>query len=139
MLSKTTHTYAHTSSGDLKLDVYLPPDPSVIDISVPAFIYFHGGGLVAYSREFIPIHMVQSCIRRNWPLISVDYNLLPQAKGKDLVSNIQDAYTFVREKLSEIVGISEGLWEKIVIGGNSAGILEFNYSCRDINIDLILD
>jgi hypothetical protein len=37
------------------------------------------------------------------------------------------------------MGIGEGLWEKVVIGGNSAGIFEFNYSYRDINIDIILD
>jgi acetyl esterase/lipase len=75
--------------------------------------------------------MVQSCVQRSWPLISVDYNLLPQAKGKDLVSNIHDAYKFVRKNLSRIAGMGEEIWKNIIIGGNSAGIVALHSSTRD--------
>jgi acetyl esterase/lipase len=129
MLSKTTHIYAQSESGPLQLVVYLPQNRNTIKTCDPAFMYFHGGGLVAFNREFIPTHIVQSCVQRNWPLISVDYNLLPQARGKSLLSNIRDSYRFVRENLSSIIGKGDALWEKVIVGGNSAGIITFTYLC----------
>lgn len=77
------------------------------------------------NRELVPVHVVQSCIKRGWPLISPDYDLLPQVKGENLVENIRNAYSFVREKLFSIVNGKEGqegVWENIVVAGASAGI-----------------
>lgn len=79
------------------------------------------------NREMVPVHIVQSCLKRGWPLISPDYDLLPQVKGESLVANMRDAYSLVRENLFSILNGTgkEGggeVWENIVVAGSSAGI-----------------
>ncbi|RDW88353.1 hypothetical protein BP6252_00385 [Coleophoma cylindrospora] len=121
MIPRTTHTYATSQSGALKLDVFHIPRKIAFEGKRPAILYFHGGGLVALNRELVPKHIMQSCLRRNWPIVSADYDLLPQAEGTSLVDNARDSYAFVRENLGKILGEGDGIWENIIVMGSSAG------------------
>lgn len=66
---------------------------------------------------------MQSSLSRNWPLVSADYRKLPQTSGKEVLQDVKDAYTFVVEKVPELLGSGMGEWcEKVVVIGQSAGL-----------------
>ncbi|PQE22844.1 Endomembrane 70 protein [Rutstroemia sp. NJR-2017a BBW] len=117
MVSKTTHVFKNVDNLDLKVDAYLPT-ASEKPWST-AVLYLHGGGLVAFDREFLPTHVVQSCMIRGWPLFSADYRLMPQASGRDMLEDVVAAYDFVRTELLTKPGFEENI--KIVLMGASAG------------------
>ena len=96
MVSLQTHTFKTIDSLELKLDIYtIPSTITSLTPSTPAFLFFHGGGLVGFNRKLLPAHVVQASLSRGWPLISSDYQLLHQVTGKEIVEDASDAYTFV--------------------------------------------
>ncbi|KAL3423112.1 hypothetical protein PVAG01_04859 [Phlyctema vagabunda] len=122
MVRKTTHTFSTASSPiPLNLDIYHPRPRGDGPRNGPAMLYFHGGGVVAMDRSLVPRHIVQSCLKRGWPLVSADYEKLPNSTGMDIVRNIKEAYAFVREDLRRILYGEDGLWEEVLVGGISAG------------------
>ena len=48
-MSKYTITYKRVGDLDIKIDVTVPPSATV-DSSLPALIYYHGGGLLSGCR-----------------------------------------------------------------------------------------
>jgi hypothetical protein len=63
---------------------------------------------------------VQSCLARNWPLVSADYRKLPQTSGIDVLADVKDAYMFVVEKVPHLLGASqEARCEKVVVVGHN--------------------
>lgn len=44
-----TITYSRVGSLDIKLDLYIPPEPK--QGLVPALVHFHGGGMIAGCRK----------------------------------------------------------------------------------------
>jgi acetyl esterase/lipase len=91
MLTKTTHIYAHHSGLDIPCDVYEAPD---FPITTPVVLFFHSGGLIGRSREYVHPWLVQVCLERKWPLISASYRLLPQTGPSGLVEDAAAAYRF---------------------------------------------
>lgn len=67
---------------------------------------------------------MQSCLSRNWPLVSADYRKLPQTSGADVFEDVKDAYRFVVEKVPVLLG-GEGRCERVVVMGASAGLSSF--------------
>jgi acetyl esterase/lipase len=69
--------------------------------------------------------MVQSSLTRGWPLISIDYRVIPQASALDILGDIRDAHRFVLDKLPtelEKLQYSPKINpEKLIVAGNSAG------------------
>ena len=90
------------------LDVHLP------DCSkFPVFIYFHGGGIVAGSKEqqWIP-HLVKKGIA----VVSCNYRLYPEASYPDFIKDAAAAVAWTYKHLGEYGEVKE-----IFIGGSSAG------------------
>jgi acetyl esterase/lipase len=127
MASRSTHVFKTVDKLELKVDIYTrssDPNPTPSDPERPVVLFLHGGGFVAFNRQHVPPHVVQSCLIRGWTLVSADYRLLPQVKGADILEDIKDAYNFVREKLPGILAGREGRTgpiENIIIVGQSAG------------------
>ncbi|KAH6715813.1 Alpha/Beta hydrolase protein [Leptodontidium sp. MPI-SDFR-AT-0119] len=128
MATKTTHTFKTVDSIDLKVDIYTRT--SDIDNSVkyntksPVILFIHGGGFVAFDREHLGPSIIQSALKRSWPLVSTDYRKLPQVRGKELLEDVKDAYSFVREDLPGILAGTEDKlppFENIIVVGQSAG------------------
>lgn len=105
MASKSTHTFKTVGALDLKVDIYTKTSDAnrVYTPISPVILFIHGGGFVAFDRCHLGPSIVQSALKRGWPLISTDYRKLPQANGKDLLEDIQDAYSCVREDLPGIL------------------------------------
>ncbi|KAG6902617.1 hypothetical protein C0995_014223 [Termitomyces sp. Mi166 len=131
----------HLSTVDAHLDVYPPAFTSVANgttPSVPAVIYFHGGGLtVGNSQSWFPTWLYNRTTNAGYTFISADYQLLPPATGHDILQDIQDVLRFVisREFVStstDSSGAETGsvhmggfrYWidpEAIAVAGSSAG------------------
>ncbi|KAK0111905.1 hypothetical protein ONS96_001172 [Cadophora gregata f. sp. sojae] len=127
MATKTTHTFKTVGSVDIKVDVYTrSSDAGSVKYtpSSPVVLFIHGGGFVAFDRSHLGPSIVQSALKRGWPLVSTDYRKLPQISGKEMLEDIQDAYSFVREDLPGILaGTEEKLppFENVIVVGQSAG------------------
>lgn len=135
MAAKSTHIFKTIGPVDLKVDIYTRASDAAgrLDLSPtsPVVLFIHGGGFVAFDREHLGPSIVQSCLKRGWPLVSTDYRKLPQVSGKELLEDVKDAYTFVRRKLPSILArSSEKLepFENVIVVGQSAG--EFSMLIR---------
>ncbi|KAF7867164.1 hypothetical protein EAF04_005248 [Stromatinia cepivora] len=84
MIPKSTHIFKQVDNLDLKVDIIY--SSSLTSVST-AVLYLHGGGLTGFDRELLPSHIVQSCLLRNWPIISADYRLMPQASAQDMLDD----------------------------------------------------
>ena len=113
------------------------PDLIVNHDTTPVVLFFHAGGLTAWSRKSINPSLVQATLKREWTLVSVDYRLLPQATAEDLLEDVKDAYQFVVDRLPSI--LNNASWargldmartgRRIIVAGASAGKLE-NHGSR---------
>jgi len=84
--TKRSVVYKTVDNLEIKADIYTHA-PGGIDVNTPVVLFFHGGGVTAWNRLGIPAHVVQSCLKRRWVLVSADYRLLPQATGKEVVED----------------------------------------------------
>jgi acetyl esterase/lipase len=122
MATKQTHTFKTVGPLPLKVDIYTRSSSSTYDPKRPIVFFLHGGGFVAFDRASLPPHIVQSCLTRNWPLVSADYRKLPQINGKEVLQDVKDAYQFVVEKIPGLLsGGKEERCEKVIVVGQSAG------------------
>jgi len=128
MASKQTYTFKVVGSLTLKVDIYTPSSSTAPPYNPgnPIVLWLHGGGFVAADRSCLPPHIVQSCLSRNWPLVSADYRKLPQTSGTDVFEDVKDAYQFVVEKVPAILG-AEVRCERVVLMGASAGLSPFKH------------
>lgn len=112
MISKSTHIFQQIDNLDLKVDIIYPSSLKFVSAAV---LYLHGGGLTGFDRELLPPHIAQSCLLRNWPIISADYRLMPQASAQDMLDDVISAHSFVNIKLHKILNLKEDGNKKIDI------------------------
>lgn len=91
------------------LDLYLPDGESF-----PVFVYIHGGGLEAGTKD-APVGMAEYLTNRGIALASVEYRMYPEAKYPDFIEDVAKAVAWVKAN-SAAYGFS-----KIFVGGSSAG------------------
>ncbi|KAF8815572.1 alpha/beta-hydrolase [Phlegmacium glaucopus] len=124
--SYTTLSYKRLPSGkEVLLDFYPPKisgDASPIK-TIPAIIFFHGGGLIMGNRrEFFPAWLQKRANSLGYAFISADYQLLLPATGHDVLSDVQDVFKFVTENnIAHRKTTFEIDPEKIIVAGGSAG------------------
>jgi len=93
------------------LDLVLP-EGNAFDA---VFVYFHGGGLKAGSKnpsEVFISHLVQ----RNIAVATANYRMYPNAKFPEFIEDAADAVAWVFQHIGEY-----GHCEKVFTGGSSAG------------------
>ncbi|KAG6919244.1 hypothetical protein DXG01_008040 [Tephrocybe rancida] len=86
------------STIDINLDVYPPAFVTGNDTksTVPAVVYFHGGGLTVGNRgSWFPTWLHNRTTNAGYAFISADYQLLPSSTGHDIVQDVQDVLAFV--------------------------------------------
>jgi len=63
MSSTTTLVYSRVDDLEIRLDIDFPSKEKSIDTTIPALIFFHGGGLVGGNRQsFIPMQLKRKSI-----------------------------------------------------------------------------
>lgn len=93
------------------LDLILP-DGDHFDA---VFLYFHGGGLKAGSKNPNAV-FAQYLASHNVAVATANYRMYPDAKFPDFIEDAADAVAWVKNHIGEY-----GACDKIFVGGSSAG------------------
>jgi len=83
--------YATPPTGELKLDLYLPPEPPAQP--VPLLIWIHGGGWSEGGRGFCPLAPLA---RQGFAVASISYRLSGQAKFPAQIEDCKAAVRWLR-------------------------------------------
>ena len=110
---KTTIVYKKGNNLKLKRIFY----PTSLQ-SAPVIVYIHGGGLFWGSREDIKAEQVEYYLQAGFNVFSIDYRLAPETKIPDIITDISDALSWLKDE-----GIKQFDYdsEKIAVIGGSAG------------------
>lgn len=111
---KRTVTYKSIGGCAIQADVYRLPDST----RPPVILWIHGGALILGDRGMIPAQHVERLLREGFAVVSIDYRLAPETKLPGIVSDIEDAYQWVRQDGSEQFGLDG---DRIAVVGRSAG------------------
>ena len=112
-------------AGDLPYRLYTPADDT--GETLPGFVFFHGGGMVAGgidSHDRIAAALAQSTGCR---LVSVDYRLAPEHKFPAAIEDAIAATRWVSEQAASL-GIDA---KRLVVGGDSAGATLAAVVCQE--------
>lgn len=110
----TTHTYKQVGDLKIKADVYRNENGRV----QPVVVWIHGGALIMGHREAIDARIKQAAIERNYVLVSLDYRLAPETMLPGIVSDIEDAFEWIRASGPKLFQADS---ERIAVVGGSAG------------------
>jgi acetyl esterase/lipase len=113
-LVKKTHTYKIAGALKIQADVYRPDDTTVR----PVLVWIHGGALITGSKSGVPKNLLELCQEEGFTLVSIDYRLAPEVKLPEIISDVEDCFTWLRKDGPTLLGIDPG---RMVIAGGSAG------------------
>ncbi|MCA9189727.1 MAG: ankyrin repeat domain-containing protein, partial [Planctomycetales bacterium] len=102
--------YARADEHSLRLDLYLPGDPTQADL----IVWVHGGAWRSGSKSDMPL---TELVRAGYAVASVDYRLSPVARFPAQVHDIKAAVRYLRY-LSNRYGYRT---DHVAIAGSSAG------------------
>ncbi|ORY81772.1 Alpha/Beta hydrolase protein [Leucosporidium creatinivorum] len=117
--SPATYCFKTVDGLPIHADVFLPTSTSTH--SLPVLLWWHGGGLLMSSRATIGPHLRRAAEKYKMAVVSADYRLAPQAPIPQIMEDVRDAASWVRDKLPGILG--EGVIDpaRLIVGGHSAG------------------
>ena len=106
-------TYHQANGMELKIDIYQPRDQTD---PAPTFIYYHGGGWMAGSKEVNVLRLIPY-LEKGWAAVNVQYRL----------GNVSLAPAAVEDSLCALRWIARNAdqygfdTDRLVVSGNSAG------------------
>ena len=112
-VSHSTHTYKRVGDVEIKADVHRLNDDEVR----PVVVWIHGGALIMGGRERIN-QQLQQLIRDGVVVVSIDYRLAPETKLPAIISDVEDAFKWVREHGPALFAADPN---RIGVWGSSAG------------------
>ena len=111
---RTTYEFKRAGDCTIRADVYRSPG---LDVR-PVVLWLHGGALIMGSRHGIDRAFLDSLVKAGYVVVSIDYRLAPETKLPDILTDVQDAYRWVREQGP---GLFQANPEEIAVAGGSAG------------------
>ncbi|KAJ7583862.1 Alpha/Beta hydrolase protein [Mycena floridula] len=121
-----TATYKTVHDHIIQADVLIPK--SISPARYPVIVSFHGGGLVLGARlipDWFAQWYIDYALKHSAIIITADYRLLPEAKGKDLLEDLDDLWKWLHDDFPTFLaesapGFSPDL-TRILSTGDSAG------------------
>lgn len=111
---KETVTYKRVDGLDIKADVFHDGATK----PRPAVVWIHGGGVINGHRESVSSQVREFATSNGYVLVSLDYRLAPESKLPEVVSDIEDAFRWLRGEGAARFGIDPN---RIAVSGGSAG------------------
>lgn len=108
-----TFTYKEINETEIKAELF-----PTTQKNAPLIIYIHGGGLIWGTRNDINQEQVQLYNEHGFHVLSIAYRLAPETKLPGIISDIQDAFIWVKEELPNSLDYDES---KVIVVGSSAG------------------
>jgi acetyl esterase/lipase len=112
--SKSTHTYKTIDSLNIEADVYRAEGNDIR----PAILWIHGGALISGHRGNLRAEQLQRYLNAGFVVVSIDYRLALETKLPAILSDLDDAWRWLRTKGPEAFKIDP---ERIAVVGHSAG------------------
>ncbi len=119
-----TYTYKRVGDLEIKAEVHRPDDGVVR----PVVVWIHGGALIMGHRQGISNRVRQYCRRSGHVLVSLDYRLAPESKLPEIISDIEDAFRWIRERGPELFAADPN--KLAVMGGSAGGYLTLTAGFR---------
>ncbi|CAF1004566.1 unnamed protein product [Rotaria sp. Silwood1] len=96
MSTTATVVYSRMDDLEIRLDIDFPLKEEFTDSTIPALIFFHGGGLIAGNRQsFIPMQLKRDILAIGWAFISADYRLLIPCTGHDILADVKSLFNYL--------------------------------------------
>ncbi|HEV7402154.1 MAG TPA: alpha/beta hydrolase [Chthoniobacteraceae bacterium] len=111
---KSTVIYKRDNGLDIKLDAFYSPAAQ----PRPAVVWIHGGGLINGHREQISSQVRDFARANGFVLVSLDYRLAPETKLPAILSDLEDAFRWMRSEGAAKFQIDP---QRIAVTGGSAG------------------
>lgn len=111
---KRTYTYKTVKDLKIRADVYRKVDDKI----KPAILFIHGGALIMGNRTWIDPVQIERYLNEGYAIISIDYRLAPQAKLRQILEDLDDAYRWIRLEGQNLLRIDPS---KIAVIGHSGG------------------
>ena len=114
MIQSETYIYKSVGDCDIKADVYQVFKTSSRS---PVLVHIHGGCLMYGSRGLNGIQLGKY-LDAGYTVVTIDYRLAPETLIPDIITDIQDAFVWVREQGPELFNADP---DRIAAAGHSAG------------------
>lgn len=108
-----TFVYKEINNTDIQAELF-----PVEQENAPIIVYIHGGGLIWGTRNDINQEQVKLYNDHGYHVLSIAYRLAPETKLPEIISDIQDALSWVKEELPKHLDYNTN---KVIVVGNSAG------------------
>ena len=121
----STCIYKTAANLSIRADVHRANDRELR----PVVISIHGGALIMSSRADLDQRLTQRLLSAGYAIVSIDYRLAPETQLPGIIQDIEDAYTWVRERGPELFHVDA---RRIGVMGGSAGgylTLAAGYRC----------
>jgi acetyl esterase/lipase len=112
--TRQTYTYKMVGTHPIRVDVYRLPD----GIVKPVIFWIHGGALIFGHRGTINPEQLTRYLEAGFAVVCIDYRLAPETKLPGILTDVEDAYRWVREKGPGLFQIDP---DRIAVVGHSAG------------------
>lgn len=123
---KSTYTYKDAGALPLRADVYRTPD----GLTRPVILWLHGGALIFGHRGNLPAWQAKRYVDAGYIVVAADYRLAPETKLPAILTDMRDAYQWIREKGPALYGADP---TRVAVIGHSAGgylTLLSGYECK---------
>ncbi len=109
-----TFTYKKVGELEIKVVVHRPAD----EIVRPVVVRIHGGALINGHRDWENDRLCLKLLENGYAIASIDYRLAPETKLPHIIEDLEDLFTWIREKGPGLFHIDAS---KIAVTGSSAG------------------
>ena len=109
-----TFTYKKVGDLEIKADVYRPDD----DKPRPVIVWIHGGALIMGHREQVSSVIKKIADDEGYVLVSLDYRLAPETQLPEIISDLEDAFTWIHEQGPKLFHADT---KHVIVAGGSAG------------------
>ena len=123
-IRKSTFVYKSVNGHSIHADVYRPADETVR----PVVVWIHGGALINGHREGISGRVRQWAADAGYALVSIDYRLAPETKLPGIISDVEDAFAWIRERGPDLFHADPN--RLVVVGGSAGGCLTLTSGFR---------
>lgn len=114
---KQSHVYKQVGALAIRADSYqFTKQPRQ-----PVIVWIHGGGLINGHRESFPGWLMEAAREQGCVLVSIDYRLAPETKLPEIITDLTDAFRFIREKGPEL--FQADATRVAAVGGSAGGYL----------------
>ncbi|KAF8998727.1 Alpha/Beta hydrolase protein [Cyathus striatus] len=115
--------YKEIDGLKINMDVYIPSSASAQN-RVPVVIWWHGGGLLQWTRNSLFPHQLSAPEKYNICIISVDYRLAPQTRLPGILEDCKDAIEFLHSlEFANVTGNRIDPSNLVLSGGSAGGWL----------------